>query len=43
MYDFLFGAMIFILLNLFEDYNQGKVPPCPEYCMVEHEHINPKK
>ena len=38
MYDFLFGAMIFI-----EDYNQGKVPHCPEYCMVEHEHINPKK
>ena len=29
---------IFIFMNLFEEYNEGLVPDCPEYCDIAHIH-----
>ena len=32
------AIVLFIALNLFDDYNETTVPDCPEYCAVEHIH-----
>ena len=29
---------LFIILNLFDNYNETTIPDCPLYCSVEHTH-----
>ena len=36
------GILIFTSLNLFDKYNEKKMPNCPSYCGVEHVHRGEK-
>lgn len=37
--DGILAILIFILLILFEKYNESQITPCPSYCDIQHEHI----
>ena len=36
------GILMFTSLNLFDEYNENKIPPCPSYCGIEHVHKGEK-